>query len=409
MSNLLKYTGGSIEKTWDGSTDADLTRDVSGYYTSATVDLHGHIISKDAMLTAIEDFKQWGTIRLMHEDPIGKMKSIGVPDWNHIEASVTRTPQGDSVLTMVQEGIYKAFSVGLLVNAVDFVDFSDIGYEEFNGLSPTMVEYLKELGYVIKITGLTLIEVSIVDRPANPLARMQSVSKMIDGEVSVLPSVTQQDAIGMIENAIGVKSVFHMNKSGLLIPNNAKEASNMERIMENETEVVETVQDTAPEEDTATTVDSTETVDKGADVSAFLSRFEKAIDTIDQINASITALSESVSKNTFDPESTAQAIAKHLGESFFKSEQVASEVVAEVVEEAVNDTVAVDKATLDVLAKAITDKVVENLAAERQERKGQVNAPEPTEKVETSNAVDFKSMDKKSLKSHIVKSISESL
>jgi hypothetical protein len=408
-TNLLKYTGGSIVKSLGTPEEVSLTRDVSGYYTSATVDLHGHIIDKSAMLGAIEDFKQWGTIRLMHEDPIGQMKSICVPDWNMIEASVTGTPQGDSVLTMVREGIYKAFSVGLLVNAVDIVDFSSVSYEEFDGLNSQMIEYLKELGYVVKVTGLTLIEVSIVDRPANPLARMQSVSKMINGDVSVLPSVTQKDAIGMIQNAIGAKTVFHVN-NGLLIPNNAKKASNTESIMENEKDVVaEEVVDTPVEETTETV--AAEPVEKNveSDLGVYLLRFEKAFDTIEQINTAVASLSENVQKNVFDADAVAQSIAKQLGETFFKSEGVSAPAEEAAVEEPANAEATLDKSVLDVLTKAIADEFSKQRESDREERKGTVNTPAQTEKAEGDSAVNVKAMDRTSLKGFIVDRIASSL
>ena len=120
----------------------DGTIKVWGYASSSAVDADGETITPDAMKAAIPDYMKFGAVREMH----GK-SAAGTA----IEARVEddgRTFFGAHVVDpiavkKVQAGVYKGFSIGGKVTARDDLNKS-----------------------VIK--GLSLVEISLVDRPANP-------------------------------------------------------------------------------------------------------------------------------------------------------------------------------------------------------------------------------------------------
>ena len=122
----------------------DGTLKVWGYASSEAVDSDGETITSDAMKAALPDYMKFGAVREMHQN-----KAAGTA----IEAEVQedgRTWFGALVVDSeavkkVETGTYKGFSIGGKATARD-------------PLNKTV------------ITGLDLIEVSLVDRPANPEA-----------------------------------------------------------------------------------------------------------------------------------------------------------------------------------------------------------------------------------------------
>lgn len=130
-----------IEKT---EKQDDGTLKVWGYASTEAVDSDGEVVSASAIKAALPDYLKFGAVREMHQ-PIAAGTAI--------EAQVMgdgRTWFGAHVVDpvavkKVESGVYKGFSIGGKVTARD--------------------ELNKNL-----ITGLRLLEVSLVDRPANPEA-----------------------------------------------------------------------------------------------------------------------------------------------------------------------------------------------------------------------------------------------
>jgi phage head maturation protease len=122
----------------------DGTIKVWGYASSEAVDSDGEVITADAMKAALPDYMKFGAVREMHQ-PLAAGTAI--------EAKVEddgRTYFGAHVVDpiavkKVETGVYKGFSIGGKVTARDDLNKS-----------------------IIK--GLKLVEVSLVDRPANPEA-----------------------------------------------------------------------------------------------------------------------------------------------------------------------------------------------------------------------------------------------
>lgn len=157
-----------IEKTEEQD---DGTIKVWGYASAPTEDSDGEIITADAMKAALPDYLKFGAVREMH----GKTAA-----GTAIEAEVQddgRTWFGAHVVDTeackkVRANVYKGFSIGGRVTARDAVAKTTI-------------------------TGLKLVEVSLVDRPANPdavftmfkaeseLSAIDTMAKMInDGEIT---------------------------------------------------------------------------------------------------------------------------------------------------------------------------------------------------------------------------------
>lgn len=132
---------GTIEKAEEQD---DGTIKVYGYASTESVDSDGETVTADAMKAALPDYLKWGAVREMHDK-----KAAGTA----IEADVQddgRTWFGAHVVDSeavkkVKAGVYKGFSIGGKVKGRDSVNKS-------------------------VITSIDLIEVSLVDRPANPEA-----------------------------------------------------------------------------------------------------------------------------------------------------------------------------------------------------------------------------------------------
>jgi hypothetical protein len=135
----MKRLFAPIEKM---ETQDDGTLKVWGYASTGAMDDDGETILPDAIKAALPDYLKWGAVREMHQP-----KAVGTA----IEANVQedgRTWFGAHVVDpiavkKVQNKVLKGFSVGGRVTARDDVEKTTI-------------------------TGINLIEVSLVDRPANP-------------------------------------------------------------------------------------------------------------------------------------------------------------------------------------------------------------------------------------------------
>jgi len=113
-------------------------RTVSGYASTECVDCDGEIVSRDAIKAALPGYMVWKNIREMHQpSAVGKATEANMDGKGlYLTAKIV----DDAAWKKVEEDIYKGFSIGGRKLAKD--------------------------GNTI--TKLDLIEVSLVDRPANP-------------------------------------------------------------------------------------------------------------------------------------------------------------------------------------------------------------------------------------------------
>lgn len=137
----LKKLYGEILKVNDQD---DGTIIVEGILSTEDVDSDGEIIKADAMRAAIPEYMKFGAIREMHQaKAAGTALEISVGEDN---VTIIKAHIVDSeAIKKVKTGTYKGFSAGGKVTARD-----------------TVVK--------TTITGLNLVEASLVDRPANPSA-----------------------------------------------------------------------------------------------------------------------------------------------------------------------------------------------------------------------------------------------
>jgi phage head maturation protease len=118
-------------------------RMVWGYASTAAEDDQGEIITRDALAEALGGYMQFANIREMHQmSAVGVAEEAGVDDKGlYLGARIVDRRAWEKV----KSGVYKGFSVGGKVRARDPRDRK-------------------------VITGLSLTEISLVDRPANPEA-----------------------------------------------------------------------------------------------------------------------------------------------------------------------------------------------------------------------------------------------
>lgn len=114
---------------------------ISGYASTPALDLDGEIVSLDAVKKALPGYWQWRNIRRMHTaDAVGVAKEANVDDKGLF---LTAKIVDDDCWGKVLEGVYKGYSIG--------------------------GKKLAKTGNTI--TEIELVEVSVVDRPANPECR----------------------------------------------------------------------------------------------------------------------------------------------------------------------------------------------------------------------------------------------
>lgn len=143
---------GEISKT---EAQDDGTIKVEGYASSTSIDSDGEIVTADAMKAAIPEYMKFGAVREMHQPKAaGTAIEATVQDdgRSFFKAHIVDT----EAVKKVNAGVYKGFSIGGKVTSRD----------ELNKAT---------------VTGLKLVEISLVDRPANEDA-IFSLVKFEDGE-----------------------------------------------------------------------------------------------------------------------------------------------------------------------------------------------------------------------------------
>ena len=116
---------------------------VFGYASTEMLDSQGEIVRKEAIEAALPDYMRFANIRDMHQpSAVGVAREAELDEKGlHLAAKIV----DDEAWQKVVEGVYRGFSIGGRVTARD-----------------------PEEKHVI--TGVDLLEISLVDRPANPEA-----------------------------------------------------------------------------------------------------------------------------------------------------------------------------------------------------------------------------------------------
>jgi phage head maturation protease len=116
-------------------------RMVWGYASTEAQDDQGETVTRAALTAALDDYMRFANIREMHQpSAVGVAKEAAIDDRGlYLGAKIV----DDDAWQKIVEGVYKGFSIGGRVTA-------------------------RDPDHRSAITGLTLTEISIVDRPANP-------------------------------------------------------------------------------------------------------------------------------------------------------------------------------------------------------------------------------------------------
>jgi HK97 family phage prohead protease len=116
---------------------------VFGYASTEMLDSQGEIVRKEAIEAALPDYMRFANVREMHQpSAVGVTREAELDDKGlHLAAKIV----DDEAWRKIVEGVYKGFSIGGRVTARD-----------------------AQAKHVI--TGVDLLEISLVDRPANPEA-----------------------------------------------------------------------------------------------------------------------------------------------------------------------------------------------------------------------------------------------
>jgi HK97 family phage prohead protease len=143
MLTLSKRERTSMRFYWPiAKVDAE-RRMVWGYASTEAADEQGETVTRGALAAALDDYMRFANIREMHQpSAIGVAQEAELDDKGlYLGAKIV---DGDA-WAKITEGVYKGFSIGGRVTARDPADRT-------------------------VITGLSLTEISVVDRPANPEA-----------------------------------------------------------------------------------------------------------------------------------------------------------------------------------------------------------------------------------------------
>lgn len=158
----------------------DGTLKVYGYASSGAVDSDGETVSPEAMKAAIPDYMKFGAVREMHQSiAAGTAIEIGVDD-DDGKTNFAAHIVDPIAVKKVQTKVYKGFSIGGKVTSRDPANAKSI-------------------------TGLRLVEVSLVDRPANP----EAVFTMYKAEDFDKPVADpEKDAIAAIAEMLNTKAIL---------------------------------------------------------------------------------------------------------------------------------------------------------------------------------------------------------
>ena len=141
-------------------------RIIEGYATTETVDREGEVVTRKAIQEALEEYKAFPTIRYMHERrPIGRAIDMKLDHRGlYVKAKIFKGPRdADEAWSLIKQGGLMAFSIGGRV------------LEARSVFDKTLNRHIR------KITKMQLLEISLVDIPANPETLIQVLRKSLGG------------------------------------------------------------------------------------------------------------------------------------------------------------------------------------------------------------------------------------
>jgi hypothetical protein len=156
-------------------------RIVSGWATLDNVDTSKDIVLASASAAAFEGFR--GNIRLMHQ-PVPAGKLVNFREDSYYDPQTQKFYEGIYVDVYVSKGAPQVWEMVL--------DGTLTGFSIGGQITDAENKFLKDVGGTVRvIKAYDLIELSLVDSPANQLCDVVSITKAADGTTSVAGMVTQ--------------------------------------------------------------------------------------------------------------------------------------------------------------------------------------------------------------------------
>jgi hypothetical protein len=334
-------------------------RIVSGFASLDNVDKQDDIVTAEASLDAFARFR--GNIREMHQpSAVGKMVSFKEDKYFDPETktmykgvfvSAYISKGAQDAWEKVLDGTYTGFSIGGRMNKWD---------DAYDEKSDKSIRVIKEYD---------LVELSLVDSPANQFANIVSVEKVdgidvIKGDETVLENVFWDKESGLVmvsENEAEVSPTTGEPMANIgFVEKTDVEKTNMIKFLVDSAKGINTSKINKEENLMAKATKQTEEIVEKTDVVV------ENVEVAPEADQVVEAVAEEVTKADEAP--VADAIAEPVAEEVAKSDDVVAEPVAEATEvsksdEAVVDSIAEIKNTLE---SAFSDLVstVKSLQAE---------------------------------------------
>lgn len=149
------------------------TRQVSGFATLDNFDSHGDVVLSEASQKAFSRFR--GNIREMHQ-PIAVGKLVDFREEDFFDPATEKFYRGIYATAYVSKGAQDTWEKVL--------DGTLTGFSIGGNILDSDTEWNKDAGQSVRfIKDYELIELSLVDNPANQLANIFSIQKTVDGSV----------------------------------------------------------------------------------------------------------------------------------------------------------------------------------------------------------------------------------
>jgi hypothetical protein len=156
-------------------------RIVSGFATLDNIDTSADVVLASASAQAFANFR--GNIRLMHQ-PIPAGKLVNFREESFYDGKTQKFYQGIYVDVYVSKGAPEVWEMVL--------DGTLTGFSIGGQVTDQESQFVKDAGRTIRfIKAYDLVELSLVDSPANQLCDIFSITKAADGTTSVAGMVTQ--------------------------------------------------------------------------------------------------------------------------------------------------------------------------------------------------------------------------
>ena len=294
-------------------------RTVSGFATLDNIDKQGDIVGTEASINAFKSFR--GNLREMHQpSAVGKVVSFkedryfdpqSKKFYSGVYVSAYVSKGANDAWEKVLDGTYSGFSIGGRMNKWD---------DEYNEEMDKTIRVIKEYD---------LVELSLVDNPANQFANIVSIEK-VNGESHVDGYLSKTE----IENVYWCNSddIVHLSENNdAQCPSCAKSMTNIGFVEKNDAESADTIK---------FLVDSA----KGINTSKM---DKEEVPMTDETNEAAEVVEEVVEEVEVAPEAPVEdaPAADEVVEKSDEVEAVADDVTEEVVDEEVTekaDTAVVD-------------------------------------------------------------------